>query len=139
MLNVKIRILDGGRMPTKGSELAAGWDLYAVEPVLVPAGYLAKVPLGVALEIPPGWYAQANPRSGLCAKGIEASVGTIDADYRGELCAVVKNLGPNDWVIGRGDRVVQLVFLPVPLVIWEEVQTLDDTLRGKGGFGSTGV
>jgi deoxyuridine 5'-triphosphate nucleotidohydrolase len=139
VLKVQIKNLNSqSSLPSRGSDLAAGWDLCAAGDARIPARSVKRVPLGVVIAIPAGWYAQANPRSGMCARGIEASVGTIDADYRGELVAVVKNLTDKDYWVLRGDRVVQLVFLPVPEVTWEAVAELDETPRGKGGFGSTG-
>jgi dUTP pyrophosphatase len=100
------------------------------------------VPTGIAIARPPGWEAQMRPRSGLAAKfGISCvnSPGTIDADYRGELKVILINHGAEDFIINRGDRIGQMVIAPVYQARFEEVEKLDDTERGAGGFGSTGV
>lgn len=100
------------------------------------------VPTGIAIALPPGWEAQMRPRSGLAAKfGISCvnSPGTIDADYRGELRVILINHGAENFTINRGDRIGQMVIAPVWQARFEEVDELDETTRGAGGFGSTGV
>ena len=100
------------------------------------------VPTGIAIAMPPGWEAQMRPRSGLAAKHGIACVnapGTIDADYRGELKVILINHGAEDFTINRGDRIGQMVFAPVFQASFDEVDELDETARGAGGFGSTGV
>jgi len=100
------------------------------------------VPTGIAIALPPGWEAQMRPRSGLAAKYGIACVnapGTIDADYRGELKVILINHGGEDFTIDRGDRIGQMVIAPVWQARFEEVDALDETTRGAGGFGSTGV
>ncbi|MET0369957.1 MAG: dUTP diphosphatase, partial [Sphingobium sp.] len=99
-------------------------------------------PTGLAIALPPGYEAQMRPRSGLALKhGITClnSPGTIDADYRGELKIILINLGTDPFVIARGDRIAQLVAAPVQMATFAEVEELDHTARGSGGFGSTGV
>ncbi|MBS0409006.1 MAG: dUTP diphosphatase, partial [Proteobacteria bacterium] len=99
------------------------------------------VPTGLMMAIPRGYEGQVRPRSGLAFKsGITClnSPGTIDADYRGEVKVILINHGAEDFVIRRGDRIAQLLITPVEQAVWEEVESLDDTARGAGGFGSTG-
>ena len=99
------------------------------------------MPTGLCLALPPGTEGQVRPRSGLAAKfGVTVlnSPGTVDADYRGEVKVILINHGAEDFAIVRGDRVAQLVLAPVTQATWDEVDRLDDTARGAGGFGSTG-
>ncbi len=108
---------------------------------MIPRGQIKLVPCGFAMAIPEGYEAQVRPRSGLASKhGITLinSPGTIDADYRGEVFAPLINHGPADFVIERGMRIAQMLVLPVPSVEVVEVESLDDTARGAGGFGHTG-
>jgi dUTP pyrophosphatase len=130
-------------LPAYQSPLAAGLDLHAdiVEPVMLAAGERRLIPTGLAIEIPPGFEGQIRPRSGLALRdGITLlnSPGTIDADYRGELCVLLINLGSAHVTIRRGDRIAQLIVAPVSRVTLEEVDTLSGTTRGTGGFGHTG-
>ena len=130
-------------IPAYQSEQAAGLDLHAVldEPVQISAGEILMVPCGFAMSIPAGWEAQVRPRSGLATKnGISMpnSPGTIDADYRGEVKVPLINLGKQDFTVEGGMRIAQMVIAPVARVVVEEVEDLDETDRGGGGFGSTG-
>jgi dUTP pyrophosphatase len=125
------------------TEHAAGFDLHAavLGPTTVKRGEIKLIPCGFAMAIPPGYEAQIRPRSGLATKsGITMinTPGTIDADYRGEVHVPLINLGPTDFVIERGMRIAQMVVTAVPPVELIEVDELDDTPRGKGGFGHTG-
>ncbi len=129
------------RYMTPGS---SGLDLYAAvdEEILIPSGKIVLVPTGLALAIPEGYEAQIRPRSGLALKhGITLlnTPGTIDADYRGELKLIVINLGDKDYILKRGERIAQMVFSRVEKAEFMEVESLDETLRGSGGFGHTGV
>lgn len=133
-------------LPKYETALAAGCDIRAAVPADAPLrlkpGERAMTPTGIAIALPPGWEAQMRPRSGLAAKyGITCvnSPGTIDADYRGELKVILINHGRDDFEIRRGDRIGQLVFAPVFQATFAEVDALDETARGTGGFGSTGV
>ena len=133
-------------LPRYETALAAGCDVRAAlppnEPMTLKPGERVMAPTGLAIAMPPGWEAQMRPRSGLAAKHGIACVnapGTIDADYRGELKVILINHGTEDFVINRGDRIGQLVFAPVTQAVFTEVDELDDTARGVGGFGSTGV
>jgi dUTP pyrophosphatase len=131
-------------LPSYQSDDAAGMDLMADTdtPVHLGPGERALVPTGLAIEIPPGFEAQIRPRSGLALRhGVTLlnSPGTIDADYRGEVQVLLVNLGTTDFVVHRGDRIAQLVVAPVTRAQWREVEELDDTTRGEGGFGHTGL
>jgi dUTP pyrophosphatase len=135
-------------MPLPGYETpgAAGMDLRAAvaddEPLTLAPGARAMVPTGLCIALPAGFEAQVRPRSGLAAKaGITClnTPGTIDSDYRGEIKVILINLGAQDFVIRRGDRIAQMVIAPVVQASWREVDSLDETARGAGGFGSTGA
>lgn len=130
-------------LPDRGSDLAAGWDLRAAleADVVIAAGETASIPTGLILAIPPGWEGQVRPRSGLAARlavTLTNSPGTVDADYRGEVQVLLINHGPDPATIRRGDRIAQLLFARVPEVEWRQVEELDGTERGEGGFGSSG-
>ncbi len=131
-------------LPSYQSADAAGMDLYAaLESSLVLApGDRALVPTGFAMALPQGFEAQVRPRSGLAAKhGVTVlnTPGTIDADYRGEVKVILANLGQDPFEIERGERIAQMVIAPVTQASLCEVDTLPETDRGAGGFGSTGT
>jgi dUTP pyrophosphatase len=133
-------------LPAYQSAAAAGLDLVAAvpagEPMTIPPGRYAMVPTGIALALPPGTEGQVRPRSGLAAKyGITVlnSPGTIDADYRGEVCVLLINHGTDDFKIERGMRIAQLVIARVAAATIKAVEMLDETERGGAGFGSTGT
>lgn len=147
-VTVQIRRLphaEGLALPSYETAHAAGMDLRAAVPddaplTLQPGSWL-MVPTGLAIALPEGFEAQVRPRSGLAAKhGITClnSPGTIDADYRGELKVILINHGPEAFIIRRGERIAQMVVAPVIQARWAEVETLSETVRGEGGFGSTG-
>ena len=130
-------------LPAYMSEQAAGMDLRAAVPgeVTVAPGERALIPAGIRIAVPPGYEAQVRPRSGLAAKhGVTVlnTPGTIDADYRGEVCVVLINHDQEPFVIRRGDRIAQMVISPVARVKVKSVESLNDTPRGAGGFGHTG-
>ncbi|WP_420334859.1 dUTP diphosphatase [Roseibium sp.] len=130
-------------LPAYQSDLAAGLDLVAaVEvPLQLAPGERALVPTGLAMALPTGFEAQVRPRSGLAAKhGVTVlnTPGTIDADYRGEVKVILINLGNAPFEIVRGERIAQMVIAPVLQAVITEVETLSETERGTGGFGSTG-
>jgi dUTP pyrophosphatase len=145
-ITVKIRRLAGSEdvpLPKRMTEHAAGFDLHAAVagPTTIARGQILLVPCGFAMALPPGYEAQVRPRSGLSSRHgvtIVNTPGTIDADYRGEVHVPLINLGPADFVIERGMRIAQMVVMPVPPVELIEVEELDDTARGRGGFGHTG-
>jgi len=124
---------------------AAGMDVRAAvaedEPIVLMPGRRAMVPTGLSVAIPQGYEIQMRPRSGLAAKhGITClnSPGTIDSDYRGELKVILINHGEEAFTIARGERIGQMLLAPVTRLVWRQVDSLDETDRGSGGFGSTG-
>ena len=141
---VKIKRLPHGEgldLPTYATEGSAGMDVVSAEAVTLAPGARHAVATGFAVAIPPGYEIQVRPRSGLALKyGITVpnTPGTIDSDYRGELKVIMINHSDDDFDIERGDRIAQLVLAPVTVAAWEEVDDLDSTSRGAGGFGSTG-
>jgi dUTP pyrophosphatase len=129
-------------LPAYESEGAAGLDLRAAEACEIPAGGRALVPTGLSIALPQGFEGQVRPRSGLAAKhGVTVlnAPGTIDCDYRGEVKVILVNSGDGPFRIARGDRIAQLIVAPVTRVEIAEVESLDETARGGGGFGSSGV
>lgn len=128
------------QLPTRGSKDAAGLDLYCPFHIKVPADSQKKIPLGVAVEIPKGYMGLLVPRSSMSKTPLRCanSVGVIDADYRGELSIVYENVSCKDYEVARGDRIAQLIIVPIAIVDVEEAQTLSETERGVGGYGSTG-
>jgi dUTP pyrophosphatase len=130
-------------LPQYATHGASGMDIHAAvetERVVQP-GETVLIPSGFRLEIPYGYEAQVRPRSGLALKhgiGILNSPGTIDSDYRGELGVIITNFGKNPYTIKRGDRIAQLVIAPVTPAEWDEVDAVNETKRGEGGFGHTG-
>jgi dUTP pyrophosphatase len=129
--------------PSYMSEQASGLDLRAAvsAPVTLAPGDFQLIPAGVRIALPAGYEGQVRPRSGLASKNgltVLNTPGTIDADYRGEVCVLLINHGPQPFTINRGDRIAQLVVSPVARVRVESVDELDTTARGEGGFGHTG-
>lgn len=132
---------EGLELPGYATDGAAGMDVLAAEDVTLPLGGRHAVATGMAFAIPVGFEIQVRPRSGLALKhgiGLPNAPGTIDSDYRGELKVILINLGSEPFEIRRGDRIAQLVLAPVTRATWLEVDELDETARGEGGFGSTG-
>lgn len=133
---------DRATVPTKGSALSAGYDLYAAEDAVIPANGQGLVATDLTIIVPIGTYGRVAPRSGLAVKhGISTGAGVVDADYRGEVKIVLFNHAPRDFAIKAGDRIAQLVLerivnADIAVITKEE---LDLTERGEGGFGSTGV
>ena len=132
------------KMPTLGTEGAAAYDLYACidAPIEIESGNSAMISTGLAMQIPLGTVGLLFPRSGLaCKRGLRLSncVGVIDSDYRGPVCASVYSDSQESQVIYPKDRIAQIMFVKYDLHDWEEVDELDDTNRGIGGFGSTGT
>jgi len=143
---VQVEQVEGARdlpAPAYMTEQAAGMDLRAAvdEPLRLEPGGYALVPTGVKIAVPAGYEAQVRPRSGLAAKhGVTLlnAPGTIDADYRGEVCVVLINHGHEPFIVRRGDRIAQLIVAAVTRVKVQIKHRLDDTMRGDGGFGHTG-
>jgi deoxyuridine 5'-triphosphate nucleotidohydrolase len=138
---IPIKLLnENAIMPTRGTEQAAGLDLYAAESRMLIPGDRAIVGTGVSIAIPPGFAGLIWPRSGLAVRhGVDVLAGVIDADYRGELCVVLINHGGADCYINPGDRIAQLVIQPFAMLGLDKVDGLPPTVRGAGSFGSTGV
>lgn len=143
---MKVRIINrsGNQLPQYATALAAGMDVRAAndEPVALAPMQRAVIPTGLFLEIPAGYEVQVRPRSGLAAKkGVTVlnAPGTIDADYRGEVCVILVNLGSETFVVEKGERIAQLVLARHERIEWEESESLEESERGAGGFGSTGI
>ena len=144
MTKVKIVNKSNHRLPEYATPGSAGMDLKAntSEPIVLGPLERQMVPTGIFIQLPKGTEAQVRPRSGLAAKyGITVlnSPGTVDADYTGEIKVILINLSNEKFVINPGDRIAQLVVAKYERVEWDEVATLDETERGEGGFGSTGL
>jgi dUTP pyrophosphatase len=132
---------DGLPLPAYATDGAAGMDVVAAESLVLAPGSRAAVATGFAIAIPEGYEVQVRPRSGLALKyGITCinTPGTIDSDYRGEIKVILANLGSEPFAVTRGERIAQLVPAPVQRAVIAQVDALDDTARGSGGFGSTG-
>lgn len=146
MLSAKIKIkklTDTAKTPTRGSEYAAGYDLYAdiKENVQIKPHETVKIGTGLAMEIPDGYFGAIFARSGLAAKeGLRPAncVGVCDSDYRGEYIVAIHNDSEETRTVTAGERIAQLVVMPYLPVTFDEVAELTDTNRGEGGFGSTG-
>ncbi len=140
-ITVKVKRIEGGQLPTKGTQGAAAWDLYAREDRTVKAGDAPMlVPLGFRVEIPDGYHAKILPRSSTGLKTtlrMANSCGIIDSDYRGEVMMIAEAVR-EDWKIKAGDRVAQMLIEKNEPVVLVEADELSDTMRGAGGFGSTG-
>ena len=131
-------------LPQYMSDHAAGMDVCAgcEADVAISPGEIKLIPCGFYMAVPPGYEAQVRPRSGLAVRHgiiVPNAPGTIDADYRGEVCVILGNIGSDSFVVRRGMRIAQMVIAPVMRVRVEPVETLDETRRGAGGFGHTGV
>lgn len=131
-------------LPAYGSAGAAAVDFLAAvdAPVNVAPGARVLIPTGLAVALPAGYELQVRPRSGLALKNgilVANSPGTVDEDYRGEIKIILLNAGAEPFTVERGMRIAQGVLAPVTRIAWAEVETLDETARGQGGFGSTGV
>jgi dUTP pyrophosphatase len=132
---------EGLELPAYATDGAAGMDVLSAEDVTLAPGARHAVATGLAVAIPHGFEIQVRPRSGLALKhgiSVPNSPGTIDSDYRGELKVIVINHGTEAFDVSRGDRIAQLVLAPVTRATWLTVDELDETIRGEGGFGSTG-
>ncbi|WP_299619061.1 dUTP diphosphatase [uncultured Tenacibaculum sp.] len=143
-MNVEIINKSKHQIPTYETEGSAGMDLRANlnEPVILKPLERAIIKTGLFIALPQGYEAQVRPRSGLAAKkGITVlnSPGTVDADYRGEIGVILVNLSNDEFTVNDGERIAQLVIAKHERVNWQEVSVLDETERGAGGFGSTGV
>jgi len=147
MISVYIKKLqETATIPTRATDLDAGYDLYSIEDGTIPAGERKVVGTGIAIAIPesrnvfaPSYYGRVAPRSGLAVKkGIDVLAGVIDAGYRGEVGAVLQNLSNEDFFYKKGDRIAQLILEQCNSIGWVELDELEDSQRSDGGFGSTG-
>lgn len=141
-MEIKIKKIENGKLPTYETSGSSGADCYAriSNSIDLPAGGRITIPLGFAVEIPNGYEMQIRGRSGLARKhGIKCFLGTIDCDYRGEVSAILLNTSKNNFKINPFDRIAQAVICPVIRAEWKEVEELNETERGVGGFGSTGI
>ena len=141
-INIK-KLNENAVVPTYGSEFSAGADLYALadEPIVIEAHKTVLVHTGVAMEIPTGYVGLVFARSGLATKRALApanKVGVLDSDYRGEIMVALHNHGDEPKTVENGERIAQLVLVPYLTAEFDEVDELSDTVRGEGGFGSTG-
>lgn len=146
MTEIKVKIINKGKhpLPSYSTAFSAGMDLRAnlQSPVLLKPLQRALIPTGIHIELPEGYEAQIRPRSGLALKkGISVlnTPGTIDADYRGEICVILVNLSDTDFMVEDGERICQMVVKEYVRVEWCRVEELSDTERGAGGFGHTGT
>ena len=133
------RLHPDAKIPIYGSDEAAGFDLHSVEDSVISPGETKVIGTGLAMEISKGFCFQLWGRSGLGAKGINKHAGLIDSDYRGEFRIVLHNTGKELFKVEKGDRIAQVVPVPIVRADFEEVNELGNTRRGEGGFNSTGV
>uniref|UniRef100_A0A6C0LKD0 dUTP diphosphatase n=1 Tax=viral metagenome TaxID=1070528 RepID=A0A6C0LKD0_9ZZZZ len=134
-----MKLSETATIPTRGSETAAGWDLYASQECIVPARGKAIISTEIAIAVPIGYYGRVAPRSGMAwKKHTDIGAGVIDSDYRGPIGVVMFNHSEEDLKITIGDRVAQLVIEQISMAPLTQVNSLDDTERGEKGYGSTG-
>ena len=137
-----IKVSSNAQLPSKSTEGAAAYDLYATEDAFIPVGEIVPVGTGISMEIPKGWKGEIYSRSGLSYKGVIVanSPGKIDSDYRGEIKVLLHNARQREIVgIKAGDRIAQFEINPVHDIEFEEAPQLTESERGEGGFGSTGT
>ena len=146
-VKINIQRMEGNEdlpLPRYMSDGASGMDLFAAvtDTVVIPAGEVTLIPIGIRIALPEGFEAQIRPRSGLAARhgiGLLNSPGTIDSDYRGLVKIILINLGREDYAVRRGDRIAQMVFKRVAQAELLVTEELDETVRSSGGFGHTGI
>ena len=141
VINVKIqKIHEDAVLPKYAHELDAGADIFAIEDTIIKPYETKVIPTGIKMAVPAGYEVQIRPRSGLSLKSnirVANAPGTIDAEYRGEVGVIITNTNAPSYTIKKGDKIAQMVIAPTPMIKWEEVDELDDTERGEGGYGST--
>lgn len=137
-MKIKIKLDEGAKMPTRAHSTDAGYDIYARETQIIPARESAKFDTGVHIEIPVGYVGMLKSKSGLNVNHGITSEGVIDAGYTGSITAKLYNNSGYDYKVNAGDKITQLVIMPILTPDLEEVDTLEETERGTGGFGSTG-
>jgi len=141
-MKIKIKkFREDARIPTQATHGSAGWDLYSIDTMTLEPGMVKKIPLGIGMEIPDGYYVSIVPRSSLGQNGIllTNSPATIDSDYRGEISCMLLNSDSLPYIINKGNRIAQLILHRYHDMEFEESDDLNGTLRGSGGFGSTGT
>lgn len=146
MKTIKVKVVNksNNELPKYATPMSAGMDLraYTDEPITIMPGERKLIHSGISIQLPEGYELQVRPRSGLALKhGITLTnaPGTVDADYRGDVGAILHNLGNEPFVVNNGDRICQVVAKEYVGIVWEPAESLDDTQRGEGGFNSTGV
>ena len=135
---VKLNYEDA-QAPTRGSDEAAGYDLYSYESETVVPKQIKLIDTGISIRVPEGTYGRIAPRSSVSKRGILINAGVIDRDYRGPVKVMVHNISNNSYIIKKNDRIAQLILEKIKTPPVELVEELDDTIRGEGGFGSTGA
>ncbi|KAM7535038.1 hypothetical protein Aperf_G00000101884 [Anoplocephala perfoliata] len=134
------KVSENATIPTRGSDLAAGYDLYSAGDYVVKAGGRTLIDTGIQIALPPGCYGRVSSRSGLCLKhGIQVGGGVIDQDYRGNIMSTLFNFGEEDFVVKKGDRYAQLICERIFTPTWVQTEDLGETNRGANGYGSTGL
>ena len=134
------KLQNEAKIPTKSNASDAGFDLYALEAATIPPGGRHKISTGIAMAIPSGYAGLIWPRSGSAVKfGIDTLAGVVDSEYRGEICVILQNHGSSIYAVRPGDRIAQMIISSIPTFTMEPSNELDETNRGDGGFGSTGV
>lgn len=137
MLRVK-KLVTQAKLPSRATVSSAGYDLYSAEEKNVPPHEVVSISTGIALSIPEGHYGRIASRSSLAKLGLDTRGGVIDSDYRGEVKVLLYNSTERDFLIKKEERIAQLILEKISLLPVEEVETLSETERGQGGFGSTG-
>lgn len=139
MTIIRITLAPGAYCPTRGTAGSSGYDLYAPADIVIRTGEVVVIHSGVSVELPDEtWEVQIRPRSSMSKRGLWAATGTVDSDYRGVIGATIANIGKDDARINRGERFAQMVFARVEHVVMDVVAELSVTVRGTGGFGSSG-
>jgi dUTP pyrophosphatase len=140
-MSLLVKLLNrDAKVPSRGSNKAAGYDLSSIEEVIIPPRDRKVVKTGIAISIPSGYYGRVAPRSGLTVKsGIDVGAGVIDEDYRGEICVILFNHSNCYFVINIGDRIAQLILEKIGTPDVKVVDDLNNTERGENGFGSSGI
>lgn len=142
MVTVKVVNKSGNQLPSYETKNSAGMDLRSSADVVVPVGKVRLIPTGLFIQLPAGYEAQVRSRSGLALKRsviVFNEPGTVDADYRGEVGVILANFGDEDFIVKKGDRIAQMVIAKHEQCVFSLVDELDETERGDGGFGHTGV
>jgi len=142
MVTVKVVNKSGNQLPSYETKNSAGMDLRSSADVVVPVGKVRLIPTGLFIQLPAGYEAQVRSRSGLALKRsviVFNEPGTVDADYRGEVGVILANFGDKDFIVKKGDRIAQMVIAKHEQCVFSLVDELDETERGDGGFGHTGI